>query len=395
MLTKLLASVLSKAQIGEFLGYSKKAKIPKEQLVAQLMAVIEVDSKEKERLLATFPYELAVGPTEVEELLQCTRVERRRWLQEGKLPVLEYRLFRKAGQELQYPVHDRRVILAITQDQLLTWREEYQAQVQEHRKLGTQIAIERRKTNQYIRAQFLSLWQENVKTWTIRGSLEVAVVLQLAFWTVWASRWAKENHLKALHSTKHTVRYQAQRDAWYKRKNEAMYVLYHTPLATLSFYRPEHPDKMTLQLCEEHYEEKIEGFYDDKWDFYDVHKAAIKACPQCFVHVEKDYYALYFLEIRTTGIPDVHFSFHMPYPIGRAFFPGPKKLPQVHHVEQDALFRFGRTLLPLEKITHRERDTLIFFEQALQEAKQLYPIELVREHMQDVDTQGSQHEDGC
>lgn len=372
MHAKLLATALSKEQVRAFLGYSRPTKLTKEQLITQLIAEIKTNEEEKQRLLNMFPSELAVGPAELEELLCCSATERKRWVKDGKLPVLEYRTFRKAGKELPYPMHDRRIVLAITQEQLTQWRQEYQAEVQQHRHLGSQLAVERRKINQHLRQQFQLSWHETVLTWTTRGSLELALVLQLAYWTSWASRWAKENHMKGLHSRKHTVRYQARRDAWYARKNEAMQLLYHTPLAKLSFYRPENADKMMLHLCDEHYEEKIEGFYEDKWEFYSLHKAAIHACPRCFVRIERDYYALYYLEIATETFPETRFSFHMPYPVGRSRFPSPKQLPKVEHVEQDGLFRFGRTLFALEKITHREADVLTHFEQALQAVKSIY-----------------------
>lgn len=90
------------------------------------------------------------------------------------------------------------------------------------------------------------------------------------------------------------------------------------------------------------------------------------------MRVERDYYALYYLEITTSIIPDVHFSFHMPYPVGKSLFHSPKNLPTVQHIEQDGLFRFGRTLYPFEKITHREIDVRVHFEQVLLAMKQLY-----------------------
>lgn len=371
MHTKFLAKTLSKQQVRAFLGYSHQQKLSKEQLVALLVALIDENQGERWRLLTMFPSELAVGPTELENLLHCSAAERKRWVKDGKLAVLEYRTFRKAGKDLHYPVHDRRMVIAISQEEIAQWRQEYQDQIQQHRRLGVQLAVERRKINQQQRQQFQLSWQEMITTWTTHASVEVAQVLQLAYWTCWASRWAKENHLKGLHSSKHMARYQAQRDAWYARKNEAMQLLYHTPFAKLSFYRPENPDKMVLSLCDEHYEEKIDGFYEDKWDFYEVHKATINACPQCFVAIERDYYALYYLEITTAHFPELRFSFHMPYPIGRALFPTPKKVPKVEHVEQDGVFRFGRTLFPLEKITHRESDVLTQFAQALQATLQL------------------------
>jgi len=51
----------------------------------------------------------------------------------------------------------------------------------------------------------------------------------------------------------------------------------------------------------------------------------------------------------------------------------------VDHIEQDGLFRFGRQLFIEEKITQREQDVLVHFEQALAEAKRIYSVERVPE----------------
>src|SRR5713101_4203522 len=101
MLSKLIATAILKAKLVEFLGLPAKTKESKEQLVIQLLLLIETDSREKARLLDTFPSELAVEPTELETLLGCSKEERRRWIKEGKIPVLEYRSFRKAGRDLE------------------------------------------------------------------------------------------------------------------------------------------------------------------------------------------------------------------------------------------------------------------------------------------------------
>jgi hypothetical protein len=178
--------------------------------------------------------------------------------------------------------------------------------------------------------------------------------------------------VKALKSRKYAALYAARRDAWYERKNQAMLLLAQTPYARLSFYRPPDPDKTYLWLCEDHYEEKCEGYYANIWEFYYHNSALVKNCSQCVVSQEKDYYSLYYLEITTTAFPDVRFSFHMPYPIGRACLPDPQQLPRVEHREQDGLFRFGRALVANEKIIYRERDVQVSFEQALTEAKQFF-----------------------
>ena len=89
--------------------------------------------------------------------------------------------------------------------------------------------------------------------------------------------------------------------------------------------------------------------------------------------MERDYYALYYLEIRTEQLPGTRFSFHIPYPIGATFLPPADNLPKVAHVERDGMFRFGRALIDEEKIIHRERAVLAGFESALAAARALYP----------------------
>ncbi|MDQ6660537.1 MAG: hypothetical protein M3Z24_06185 [Chloroflexota bacterium] len=367
MLEKLIVSAISKAKMLEFLGLSAKTAATKQQLVEKLLVLLETDMNENARLLEAFRYELAVGPLELETLLECTKAERKRWIQEGKIPVLEYRTFRKVGREMNYPVHDRLIIRAISQEDIRQWRTTYQENVQSHRKAGAQVALESKKVRSQWRQDFLLCWGDIVKRWREQGSPEIAAAFQLAFWTGWASRWAKENQIKSLRGTKHKSTYRAQRDAWYTRKNEAMGLLFHTPYARLSFYRPEDADKLSLYLCDEHYEMKCEGMYEDKWDFFVAHTKEVKACPKCSFNQEKDYYSLYYLEITASTFPDIHFSFHMPYPLGKSIFPAPAKLPKVEHIEQDGLFRFGRTLLTQEKIIYREKDVLSHFEQALTE----------------------------
>src|SRR5258708_13876211 len=122
MLTKQLSLVLVKAQIISFLGLPQKSKENKEDLIIQLLALIDSNPYEKERLFNMFPRELAVGPTELEQLLHCSSLERKRWVKEGRIPILEYRTFRKAGQNLLYPVHDRRLIFKLSQEEIQQWR---------------------------------------------------------------------------------------------------------------------------------------------------------------------------------------------------------------------------------------------------------------------------------
>ncbi len=375
MLSDLLATALRKAQILEFLGLSPKSAESKQELLAVLQQLIETDAHARVRLLETFPGELAIGPNEAQQLLKCTLTERRRWIKEGKLPVLEYRPFREGGRELLYPVHDRLSIEGISQETVARWREEHQEAVSVRRKIRAQTAFERRRIHQQVRQEFFIAWQRGVEEWIRQGSAELASVLQLSYWTVWASRWAKEYHLKSLHAIKHSSQCVEQRELWYQRKNQAMRILARTPYAKLSYYRPANADKRSLWLCAEHYEMKEERYYENIWDFFLEHSGLIRTCTQCSLQEEKDYYALYYLDISTEQFPELRFSFHIPYPIGKAWLPKPSLLPKVEHREQDGIFRFGRPLLEDERITYREQDVLAHFECSLAETQRQFGSE--------------------
>ncbi len=370
-----LVDALTKDQIGQFLQLSRASKTAKGELAQKLLAVLATNDLAKDRFFETFKRELAVPPWEVEALLGCTSTERKRWVADGKLPILEYRTFHKAARDLPYPVHDRRVIADLSAETIERWRAEHRALVQLRRKTGIRKAAESRQTHQHSRQSFRQQWEGMVAAWKEHGSPALAAVLQLAYWTVWASRWAKENQHKSLRAIKHTAIYQQQSDAWYQRKNNAMRLLSHTPYARLAFYRPEEPDKLSLTLCDSHYEMRRELGYANKWELYADFGAEIRRCAQCSVSEERDYYSLYYLEIRAEAFPDLCFAFHIPYPLGKAFWPRPEQLPQVEHLEQDGLFRFGRALLDDEKIIYREPDVLAHFEAAFAEARQFYSLE--------------------
>lgn len=324
-----LPSLLSKPRVAVFLGLPKSSKESKEVLMQQLLALLTTDEQAKTHFFEMFVQELAVGPGEVEALLGCTTTERKLWTSDGKLPILAYRTFRKAGRDLPYPVHDRRVILALTQTKLAQWRAQHQSLVQLRRKTGVKKALESRETNTQTRQNFRTLLEEMMQEWEKNGNPQLVAAFRLAFWTQWASRWAKENQVKSLRAIKHQLLYQARQDAWYKRKDEALHVLARTPYTQLSFYKPEEPDK-------------------------------------------RNYYALYSIEVTSALFPELSFSFHIPYPFGKTFLPSPKKLPQVEHTEQDGMFRFGRPLLDDERMFYREKDVEANFTVALSLAQELY-----------------------
>lgn len=377
MLAELIsARRILKAQLLDFLGLPDNSPEKQDRLVSKIVSVLEVDAAENERFWEKFKRELAVDPAELEKLLNCSTTERQKWIEQGKLPILEYRTFRKSGIHLEYPVHDRRIILSLSPADIDNWRQESPQSIQNNAKTAAKIPTknyqENSEENADSRLAFSSAWSKIIADWEEQGSAEISATFQLAYWTVWASRWAKENQLnsfKAIADSAIYETYETHRQQWYQRKNQAVKVLIEMPYAMLYFYRPNDADKLYLELCNDHQEMMKDGYFWDKWDFFYQNRRVVNKCRECVYCETKDYYSLYYLEIKSDKFPDFSFSYHTPYTIGRKFLPHPETLPNVDHVEQDGIFRFGRPMLEQEKIIHTEEDVLIKFEAALAEAR--------------------------
>ena len=128
-----------------FLGLPVRSRDAKATIVQRVQERLISDQTIRAQFFEVFKRELAVPPWELETLLACTPTERKRWTEEGKLPVLEQRTFRKGGTSREYPVFDRRIILCLPRTELETWRAEYQALVKEHRSAAAQVAAASRK----------------------------------------------------------------------------------------------------------------------------------------------------------------------------------------------------------------------------------------------------------
>ncbi|WP_293147353.1 MULTISPECIES: hypothetical protein [unclassified Microcoleus] len=373
MLAELIsARRILKAQLLDFLGLPDNSQDQTDRIVSTIVSVLEANAAEQERFWETFKSELAVDPVELEAMLKCSAAERQQWIEQGRLPILEYRSFRKSGIHLEYPVHDRRFILSLTPTDIDNWRKEPKGLIKNHRPTAEPINTENSEQNEQSRGAFSAAWEKIISDWKEQGSAEISATFQLAYWTVWASRWAKENQLnsfKAIKSNEVYEIYEIHQQEWYERKNQAVKLLIEMPYAMLYFYRPPGADKLYLELCDDHQDMMKDDYYWDKWDFFYQNRKLVNKCRECVYCETKDYYSLYYLEIKSDKFPDFSFSYHTPYPIGRKFLPHPETLPAVDHVEQDGIFRFGRPLLEQEKVIHTEKDVLLKFEAALTEAK--------------------------
>lgn len=148
MIPQFVLSGLYRKQVTNFLALPYKTKATKAQLVQQLYTRITSDAVEYARLLNMFPDELAVGPTEAQLLLHCSPIERRRWIREGKIPVLYYRTLQYP--RVSYPVHERKVMMNITQQEIASWRIEHRHRVSLQRSEAMIRSQEQKKFLQHV-----------------------------------------------------------------------------------------------------------------------------------------------------------------------------------------------------------------------------------------------------
>ena len=107
---------LTREELAAFLSFLKlpaSAHDVKAGLVQRLQERLETDQVARAWFFEIFKRELAVPPWELETLLACTTAERKRWTEEGRLPVVDQRSFRKGGSAREYPFFDRRVNLSL------------------------------------------------------------------------------------------------------------------------------------------------------------------------------------------------------------------------------------------------------------------------------------------
>lgn len=379
MLEKLITSDrFFNFQLREFLGIPNNYREPTASLISQIIARLQTDPAEKERFLETFKEELAVEPEELEELLGCTQTERLRWINEGKLPILKYNFFfDEDGKGWKYPVHERRFVLKLLEDKdiiIQKWRDDYEARVKQKRQIASQTAAESRKRNQKARQDFVSAWDKIKSELRQKGSPEISAVLQLAYWTVWAERWAKENELKIAKAKSYDWFYRQNKKEWYDRRNQALDFLSKTPWATLSFYRPENADYISLDLCTKHFKMMLNSDFLNRWEFFSFNQDMILKCRRCKYMEIKDLYSGYYLEIKTEQFPEFSFSFYTRYWMGKTFWPSPESLPKLNRIHRYDIFRYSRPLLEAEKIVLRESDVLANFEKAFADAKGYLPL---------------------
>ena len=160
-------------------------KIPKKTKKDDIITLV-LETANHQQLQAFFADNadtLALHPTQLEEILACSKTERKRWTDEERLPVLYYEDFRYGS----YPVYDLVATVALI-NQVSQWREEHEAKKAKRRKQAAQVAkTTRQETRNQREAKLLQL-QSDKQRWG-----DLAALFELAYWAV-AAHQLSENY---------------------------------------------------------------------------------------------------------------------------------------------------------------------------------------------------------
>ncbi len=225
-------SKLRKDEIGDLLQLSQKEvnSTKKDTLLSNLLSLINQNDVQLKEVYKKFSKDLGLHPCKVEEYLNISKTERLRWTKENKLKVVGYSSFRKWGKDLEYPLYDAYHIKRISQEDINNWRNRHKKKLEEARKSALQKASETRNKNRAIQKEFYeNTWKNLLKEWfLIDGQLGAS--LQLAYWTMWISRWAKEYQIKSRTARIKADEYLDKKEQFYSLKNEAIKRLALSPL---------------------------------------------------------------------------------------------------------------------------------------------------------------------
>lgn len=148
----------------------------KEEMIALIAETVD-----RQQLFALFQNNaVAFGlhPTQLEEILGCSKTERKRWTEEERLPVLCYEDFKYGS----YPVYDLLGTIALL-DQISCWREEHENNKAQRRKQAAKAAQETRRKRKEEREEKLEDLQKAKQRWG-----KFAEEFALAYWAVIAEQ---------------------------------------------------------------------------------------------------------------------------------------------------------------------------------------------------------------
>jgi len=288
--------------------------------LALIERVLEQQPTELIRFALLHERELALQPIEVQELLECSKSERLRWTDEGKLKVLGYQNFKYGN----YRAYDLVSTALISGETIAMWRKEHEEKRKIRRIQGGYKAVYSRKENVIKRQIFEIQYLDVIKQWESIAPHAIDT-LKLAYWTVWCSHWANKYQRKQ--ARKYVKECINKEDYFYELKNQAIAILIDSPYSYLNLYYPPY-----FELSE-----KDERFYE--------------------------FYCRFSLELVVPGIAE-SFFFYTSYSGGKEIFPPLHKLEHVHEKQEEGMFKNG-FLIAEEFVTHSEEFVLKNLKDAL------------------------------
>lgn len=251
---------------------------------------------------------------EVEEILDCTSTERKRWLDEGKIKHNgKTGKIRTPYSSYNYvDLYDKNTIDSITTDAIETWREEHKKIVSENRKRAAKKATATRAKNKQTKINNDTM----IEQWKSLYGEEQTLLFNYAYWTYKISEM----------TDKMIDRY--VRDGYYALKNNAIVKMlkYSEMLIESDLFLDEN-GKVSAHLCKKHLEEFKEWWYmidGGPWSAGDINawaqsnKKEIEKCNGCLYHDDKKYYSLFKF---TFKLGENVLLLNMPYPIGQRLLP--------------------------------------------------------------------------
>ncbi|WP_409270557.1 hypothetical protein V1499_14230 [Neobacillus sp. SCS-31] len=202
---------------------SSLSKLKKPELIERFLETIAANEVAERRILKKYPEAFALHPSTLEEFLGITRAERLRWTEESKFKIVYYESFTKWGKTLHYPMYDYYEAFRLKRDgNVAKWRNTRMAKLKEKRSRATKMAVGTRKANESIAKKFYEEHWGNLLAQWYKEDAVIGATLQLAFWTMWVNRYAKEMQVKEKRARKKQVEYMERKEKFYQLKNEPL-----------------------------------------------------------------------------------------------------------------------------------------------------------------------------
>ncbi|MCR5426199.1 MAG: hypothetical protein K6E81_05180 [Lachnospiraceae bacterium] len=319
----------------------RNTKKNKADLIEDLLERLETQETELKDFVWKYDKELALYPSDLQETLACSKTERLKWSEDGRLMIVQYKEDRIYRKGLKIPLYSLyQVFFEISKETLKEWRKEDKDRTKQNRREGAKKAKATKEERKQVREEAKISYENMVDVWS-KIDEEAKAVGELAFWTMWENRLAKKEQLKATNekNNSHTI----SKKKYYDNKEKALRLLSRSKYTDITIYVPENPDKTQRIYYENDYDEFEYDEYYGAVSEYDT------------VIVEEDYYTLYYICI---SIGENTFKFHVPYNIGKQYLPDKSRLEHVNHRENDGIFRFGREISDEELIVYTEKKAL-------------------------------------